>query len=547
MKLSFSIKGWNCRDFDEYIATAKEYGFCGIELTDLVNTGFADKGGAFDKYNSSATSKKLYEAGLSLVCMDSSCDISGDDTQFMKTELEYCIDIAKTMKIPFVRVYAKDEKVSVEKAIKNLETLLPLAEDEGIVLLVETMGVFANTDNLKELLGYFACDSIGALWDVYHTCMMANEKAEKTIQNLGASVMHVHLKDAVHVDGNVEYTLMGEGELPFKDVMNALSSVNYDGFLSLEWDPAWMEEIGEPDIIFPQFAEYLKSFGSLEKNQKPCFYNEQGTGKYVWKKDIVIEKTFSQVLDEMVDRFPDQYAFKYTTLDYTRTYSEFRDDVDNVARALVSLGVKAGSHVAIWTTNIPQWYLTFWATVKIGAVLVTVNTAYKIHEIEYLLKQSDTHTLVMIDGHKDSDYKDAISRLCPELENTVPGKPLHCKKLPMLRNVVTVGFKMQGCLEWQEMMQRANDVPVEKIHKMADAVDVHDVCNMQYTSGTTGFPKGVMLTHYNVVNNGKYIGDHMDLSTADRMMIQVPMFHCFGMVLSMTASMTHGTTMCPLP
>ena len=547
MKLSFSIKGWNCRDFDEYIYNAKEYGFAGIELTDLANTGFADKGGAFDKYNSTATSKKLYEAGISLPCMDSSCDISSDDTDKMIKELEFCVDVAKTMKIPYIRVYARDALVSVDKVVSNMKTLLPIAEQEGIVLLVETMGFFANTDNLRELLGSFACDSVGALWDVYHTCIIAGEKAEKCIQNLGASVKHVHIKDAYKDGDRVEYTLMGEGNLPFNEVMNALRSVNYDGFMSLEWDPSWMDEIGEPEIIFPQFAEYLKSFGSPDKNKKPCLYNEAGTGKYVWKKDIVIEKTFSQVLDEMVDRFPDQYCFKYTTLDYTRTYSEFRDDVDDVARALVSLGVKAGSHVAIWTTNIPQWYLTFWATVKIGAVLVTVNTAYKIHEIEYLLKQSDTHTLVMIDSFKDSDYADAIKRLCPELESTSPGKPLHCKKLPMLRNVITVGFKMKGCLEWNEAMQRAADVPVERIHRMASQVDIHDVCNMQYTSGTTGFPKGVMLTHYNVVNNGKYIGDHMDLSTADRMMIQVPMFHCFGMVLSMTSSMTHGTTMCPMP
>ncbi len=341
MKLSFSIKGWNCRDFDEYISTAKEYGFTGIELTDLVNTGFADKGGAFDKYNSSATSKKLYEAGITLPCMDSACDISSDDVDAMKKELEFCIDIAKTMKIPYIRVYAKDAAVTVEKAISNMEKLVPMVEDEGIVLLVETMGVFANTDNMKELLGYFACDCVGALWDVYHTCMVACEKAEKSIQNLGATVQHVHMKDAVHDGDNIEYTLMGEGELPFNEVMNALRSVNYDGYMSLEWDPKWMEEIGEPDIIFPQFAEYLKSFGSPDKNRKPCFYNEAGTGKYVWKKDIVIEKTFSQVLDEMVDRFPDQYCFKYTTLDYTRTYSEFRDDVDNVARALVSMGEKS--------------------------------------------------------------------------------------------------------------------------------------------------------------------------------------------------------------
>ena len=106
----------------------------------------------------------------------------------------------------------------------------------------------------------------------------------------------------------------------------------------------------------------------------------------------------------MVEEFPDQYAFKYTTLDYTRTYSEFRDDVDEFCRSLIALGVKAGSHVAVWATNIPQWYIAFWAVTKIGAVLVSMNTAYKIHEAEYLLKQSDTHTLIMIDGYRDSNY-----------------------------------------------------------------------------------------------------------------------------------------------
>ncbi len=547
MKLSFSIKGWHRRDFDEYINAAKEYGFSGIELTDIINTGFTEKGGALEKYNRSSTARKLYEAGISLPCMDSACDISSDDTEEMKKELDFCVSIAKDMKIPCIRVYAKNPDTTLEKAVANLEILVNEIKDENIVLLIETMGIFANTDNLREILGAFACDNVGALWDVYHTTLVEGESAEKSIQNLGSFVKHVHMKDALHGDDGLEYTLMGEGELPLNEIMSALRSVNYDGYISLEWDPAWMEIVGDPDIIFPQFAEYIKSFGSTDKNTKPVFYNEAGTGKYIWKKDTVIEKTFSQVLDEIVDYFPDQYAFKYTTLDYTRTYSEFRDDVDEVAKALVSLGVRPGHHVAVWATNIPQWYLTFWATVKIGAVLVTVNTAYKIHEIEYLLKQSDTHTLVMIDSYRDSNYAETISRLCTELENTTPGKPLHCKKLPCLRNVITVGFKLPGCLEWNEAMQRASDVTDREIAHMAAEVDPHDVCNMQYTSGTTGFPKGVMLTHYNIVNNGKYIGDHMDLSTADRMMIQVPMFHCFGMVLSMTSSMTHGATMCPLP
>ncbi|MBQ7828300.1 MAG: AMP-binding protein, partial [Clostridia bacterium] len=236
-----------------------------------------------------------------------------------------------------------------------------------------------------------------------------------------------------------------------------------------------------------------------------------------------------------------------TPLDYTRTSAEFRKDVDRVAAALISLGVKPGYHVAIWATNMPQWFLTFWATVKIGAVLVTVNTAYKLHEAEYLLRQSDTHTLVMIDSCKDSNYKEIVEELCPELKSLTPGEPLHAKKLPFLKNVITVGFPMDGCLEWNDFLDRADRVPVEEVYRRAAEVKPDDVCNMQYTSGTTGFPKGVMLTHRNIVNNGKIIGDRMDLSTADRMMIQVPMFHCFGMVLSMTSMMTHGGTLCPLP
>ena len=169
-------------------------------------------------------------------------------------------------------------------------------------------------------------------------------------------------------------------------------------------------------------------------------------------------------------------------------------------------------------------------------MLVTVNTAYKIHEAEYLLRQSDTHTLVLVEGWRDSDYAGIIQELCPELASSVPGEPLHLKRLPFLRNIVTVGFSMKGCLTWEEFLTRSRKTPKEALLRRAAEVQPDDVCNMQYTSGTTGFPKGVMLTHRNIVNDGKCIGDRMDLSTADRMMIQVPMFHCFGMVLAMTAS-----------
>ena len=209
------------------------------------------------------------------------------------------------------------------------------------------------------------------------------------------------------------------------------------------------------------------------------------------------------------------------------------------------MGVKRGDHVAVWATNVPQWFITFWATTKIGAVLVTVNTAYKIHEAEYLLRQSDTHTLVMIDKCKDSDYVAIINEICPELKTSLPGQ-LDSARLPFLKNVITIESKQPGCYSWSDALSLSKNVPYDEVENRRKKITKYDVCNMQYTSGTTGFPKGVMLTHYNVVNNGKAIGDCMDLSTADRLMIQVPMFHCFGMVLAMTASVTHGTTMCPI-
>ena len=341
------------------------------------------------------------------------------------------------------------------------------------------------------------------------------------------------------------HELIGEGDLPLQALMDALRSVNYDGFLSLQWDPQWSEGYGDLEMILTHFAVTMSAY-AREARRQNLYYSQTGEGQYVWKKDIVIDCTFPQVLDRMVEEFPDQYCFKYTTLDYTRTYSQFRDDVDQFARSLIAMGVKAGDKVAVWATNVPAWFITFWAATKIGAVLVTVNTAYKIHEAEYLLRQSDTHTLVMIQGYRDSDYAGIIAELCPELASAVPGKPLHCKRLPFLRNVVTVGFRQAGCLTWEEAVAMAGRVPMEEVRRRAARVNVHDVANMQYTSGTTGFPKGVMLTHYNVVNNGKAIGDCMDLSTADRMMIQVPMFHCFGMELAMTASMTHGVSMYPI-
>ncbi len=533
MKFSFKTDMVPDLTFEEVCNTARDYGFSGFEICGIDVS--AAVGGLFDPYSAAGARRKLVNRHISvpvLYCPEAVGEAA--DRELIKKYIE----TAGYSAIPFVRVTISD-KAGLPDIKQLLDPVMPLTEELGVTLLFSTTGSYSDTSKVIELINMFGCGSVGASWDIAETFFTARETAEKTIQTLGAYICNVHIGD--RSDGRS--VLTGDGELPVDEFLFALRSLNYEGFICVDEN----DEIKNTDIVFTHFVNFMNRKTSGDSGLQSLYYNRSHTGRYVWKRYDVIDKTFSEVLDTMVEHFPDQYAFKYTTLDYTRTYSEFRRDVDKVAAALISLGVKPGYHVAIWATNIPQWFLTFWATVKIGAVLVTVNTAYKLHEAEYLLRQSDTHTLVMIDSCKDSNYKEIMETLCPELCDLAPGKPLHSAKLPFLKNIVTVGFKMDGCLDWDGMMSRADSVPAAEVRRRAAEVRPDDVCNMQYTSGTTGFPKGVMLTHRNIVNNGKIIGDRMDLSTADRMMVQVPMFHCFGMVLTMTSIMTHGGTLCPMP
>ena len=534
MKLCFSDNFVKSTSFIDLCNICQDYGFNGIEITDVESEKGFHADSIFRSSFTNDAKRKLVNRHISIpaISYPSYIDENTDALDLVKY-----VEYASLAGIENLIVKIKDG--TIEEVLKKIISPALLdAEKTGVNILIETVGAMVLSKKVINLISLFGSANVKVCWNVRETFFTAKEEADTTIQTLGAYINFVRIGDKL--DGaNV---LIGEGELPVKDFANALNSLNYEGFVSV-MDSG---EVKDPDILLTHFKSYM-SLKSRVEDEKPVYYNRSKTGTHPWKKYDVLDLTFSQVLDEMVARYPDQYAFKYTTLDYTRTYSEFRDDVDKVAAALISMGVKAGHHVAIWATNIPQWFITFWATVKIGAVLVTVNTAYKIHEAEYLLKQSDTHTLVMIDSCKDSDYKAIIEELCPELKTTVKGEPLYSKTLPFLRNVITVGFNMDGCLEWNDFVKRSEFVPIEEVKRRASEVKSSDVCNMQYTSGTTGFPKGVMLTHGNIVNNGKIIGDRMDISTADRMMIQVPMFHCFGMVLSMTNMMTHGGTCCPMP
>lgn len=542
MKLAFSTKFHKDRSFDDFLRVADELRYQGIEIHDFRDPMFSGRTSPFNPDMASVTKRKLINEKKSIVCINSNCN-AADTSEENFEKIRSAVSVASNINVPYVKVHVDGGDDAYDKAVEFIGEAIKLGEKSNVIIVVETTGIFADTTRLCDLMNHFASDYIGADWNMYETYFVGGEDSEKTITNLGAYVKLVHLTDAAKAG---EHTLIGEGNLPITEMMNALGSINYSGSVCIEWNPGWFDSIDDLDIILTHYESFMETVEDDSKKKK-YYYNKTHTGKFIWKKEELIEETFPQVLDRMAEEFPDQLAFKYTTLDYTKTYSQFRDDVDTFARSLIAMGVRAGTHVAVWATNVPQWYIAFWATTKIGAVLVTMNTAYKIHEAEYLLRQSDTHTLIMIKGYRDSHYDEIMAELCPELASTKSGDKLHAKRLPFLRNIVTVGYEQEGCITWEQTMDKSGEVPVEEVYRMASLVRKDDVCNMQYTSGTTGFPKGVMLTHYNVVNNGKCIGDRMDLSTADRMMIHVPMFHCFGMVLAMTATMTHGGTVLPLP
>ncbi|MBE6837387.1 MAG: AMP-dependent synthetase [Ruminococcus sp.] len=550
MKISFSTLA--CPDFSwtDIYSMASDLGFNGIEVRGLGDQIYSVKAKPFTDENIDKTIAKLNRLKLEIPCLSSGCCLKFFDKHNETVEeiTQYAV-LANKLGTSYIRILADldpapADEIDDEKIAEVLKEIAPIGEKYNVTLLVETNGVYADTKRLRKLLDAVNSKWIAALWDMHHPYRYMGETGEQTVENLGDYIKYIHVKDSVMEDGKLSYKLMGEGDIPIGQMLSALQKIGYDGYISLEWVKRWAKDLYAAGIVFPQFANYMRPYLMAKKSKLQI--DARGTGYYPWPKETIIDETFPDVLDRICEEFPEQYAFRYTELDYTRTYPEFREDVRRFARALIAMGVKKGDHVAIWATNVPAWYITFWACTTIGAVLVTVNTAYKIHEAEYLLNQSDTHTLVMIDGFKDSDYVGIMKELCPELSGCNPGE-LKSRRLPFLKNIITTDSKQDGCFTWDEAMALADKVDESEVDKMRAKIDKHDVVNMQYTSGTTGFPKGVMLTHYNVVNNGKAIGDCMDLSTYDRMMIQVPMFHCFGMVLAMTASVTHGVTMSPIP
>ena len=255
-----------------------------------------------------------------------------------------------------------------------------------------------------------------------------------------------------------------------------------------------------------------------------------------------IEKTLGEVLRENARAQPDHDFLVYADRDLRFSYGEFDRRVDNLARGFLAMGLKKGDHLGLWATNVPDWNTVLFACARLGVVLVTINTGYKLHELEYLIKQSDLKCLCVIDGFRDSDYIGMVNELVPELKTSQRGF-LNSEKFPCLKYVVYVGQqKHRGMFSFNEILLLGQNTDEAEYRAIEASIDRNETVNMQYTSGTTGFPKGVMLTHRNILNNGLGIGDNQRLSEKDIVCLPVPLFHCFGLTLGMMAILTHGAT-----
>lgn len=250
-----------------------------------------------------------------------------------------------------------------------------------------------------------------------------------------------------------------------------------------------------------------------------------------------LKMTIGELLDRQAEQFGDRDALVHVDWNIRYTWSEFKEECDRVARGLMSLGISKGDHVALWATNYPEWVVAQFATAQIGAVLVTVNPAYRTHELEYLLGQSDAAALMLIGNFRTSDYVGMLQEVVPELASSTPGQ-LHCEKLPNLRNVIYIqphdGSSVeapQGMIAWSSLRDLGEEIPPAALAQREAECHPDDVICIMYTSGTTGNPKGVMLTHHNLVANAAYTREGLRFTEEDRLCIPVPFYHCFGSVL----------------
>ncbi|MBC3491750.1 fatty acid CoA ligase family protein [Pseudomonas taiwanensis] len=257
----------------------------------------------------------------------------------------------------------------------------------------------------------------------------------------------------------------------------------------------------------------------------------------------LLDQCIGDAFDATVARFPDREALvvRHQALRYT--WQQLADAVDQHARALMALGVQPGDRLGIWAPNCAEWCITQFASAKVGAILVNINPAYRSNELDYALGQSGCRWVICADAFKTSDYHAMLQGLIPGLSHGQPGA-LICERFPDLRGVVSLALSPPpGFLAWHDLQARAEAISREALAERQAQLQCNDPINIQYTSGTTGFPKGATLSHRNILNNGYMVGESLGLTEHDRLVVPVPLYHCFGMVMANLGCMTHGSAL----
>jgi len=256
----------------------------------------------------------------------------------------------------------------------------------------------------------------------------------------------------------------------------------------------------------------------------------------------LLGKTIGEMFDETVERFPETEALVVVHQNVRWTYRTLKQQVEQCALGLHSLGLRKGERIGIWALNCSEWIVLQYATAKLGAILVNINPSYRVHELEYVLKQSGCKFLVIDEKTEHSDYAEIVYELTPRLKYAEPGY-LREVKLPELTTIITLEEKAgPGMFRWQDVLDSASDVQPDVLDEIASRLHFDESINIQYTSGTTGFPKGATLSHHNILNNGYFVTESLHLTEKDRMIIPVPLYHCFGMVMGNLGCLSHGAT-----
>jgi fatty-acyl-CoA synthase len=252
-------------------------------------------------------------------------------------------------------------------------------------------------------------------------------------------------------------------------------------------------------------------------------------------------ETIGELLGEAVQKGGDREAFVFLEHKVRWTWAQFQSDVNKAAAGLLSFGVQQGDRVGIWSPNRPEWVLVQFATAQIGAVMVNINPAYRVSELEYALNKVGVKVLICAQGTKASDYLAMLQEIAPELESSAAGR-LKLKRLPKLESIVHLADgRRPGTFTFRQLMDAAGPAQLARLPIVSQSLNCHDAINIQFTSGTTGHPKAATLSHHNVVNNARFVASVMRLDLSDRLCVPVPLYHCFGMVLAVLACATSGS------